>query len=296
MLALIPYFEQFAWPDPPWFGVLAVRGFGLMIVLAILIGWQPLKWRARQRGLSIDDTSDFVFTVVVVGFIGSHLFDVVFYHPWKLREDPLILFKIWDGISSLGGWISGMAGAWLFFRWRTHLAPKAWAFIDALSYAWPLAWLIARGGCALAHDHPGIPATSSTWLAVNFPPGVLGPGHPGGPHHDLGLYEMVYMVLPCLAFALFTGLERRRGQLYHPGFYLGALLVLYAPVRFCLDFLRLVDRRYFIPINSDTAIALTPAHFMSVMMLGVGVAVLICRPGRDLPNHPPSCSHPNKHR
>lgn len=277
MLAEIPYIQPWQWPDPPLFGAIAIRGFGLMVVIAIVVGWQPLKWRARKHGLNVDDVSDFVFFVVVVGFIGSHLVDVFFYHPHELAKDPLLIFKVWKGISSLGGWTSGLLGAYCFFRFiKRDLAPKAWCFVDSLTYAWPFAWIFARAGCAWVHDHPGKLAPGY-WTAVRFPA-----SHPyAGLRHDLGLYEMIFMIYPIMMFLLFTWMEKRRGRMYHPCFYLGAFLVIYAPVRFCLDALRLVDKTYPVPLGGVT-MYLTPGHFMAVMMFVAGVTLLIMRPGRDL--------------
>jgi hypothetical protein len=31
----------------------------------------------------------------------------------------------------------------------------AWAYLDALAFAFPFAWMLARAGCALGHEHPG---------------------------------------------------------------------------------------------------------------------------------------------
>jgi phosphatidylglycerol:prolipoprotein diacylglycerol transferase len=64
---------------------------------------------------------------------------------------------------------------------------------------------------------------SDFWLAVDFP---------GGPRHDLGLYEAILLfALAALLYAL-----RRRGQLR--GRLLPVLAVGYGVGRFLLDFLR----------------------------------------------------------
>ncbi len=280
MLAVLPWFEQFAWPDPPLFGLIAVRGFGVMVVTSIMVGYQILVRRARLRGLDEQVVSDFVFTTVFTGFVGSHLVDVFIYHPHKLAADPWVVFKLWDGISSLGGWISGLLGAWGFFRWHAAWRPRAWEFVDCLGFAWPFAWFIARGGCALAHDHAGGPSTF--FLAVDFPPNFIVQGHPGGPHHDLGLYEMILMIVPCTIFIALRRHERRRnGPLYFPGFYLAFFMVMYAPVRFGLDYLRHanVDVRYF---------GLTPAQYMAVVMLVTGATILWIQPQAVPPAPAPS--------
>lgn len=262
LIALVPYFEQFEWPSPPIGGRLAIRGFGLMVVTGILVGYWILGRRAARRGLLPQDVADFVFYTVLTGFLGSHVLDVVFYRPGEMIRDPLLLLRFWDGISSYGGFISGLFGSWIFFRVRPKLAARVWDFVDCLAFAWPFAWFFGRCGCFLAHDHPG--SATSFFLAVNFPPDVIARPHPGGPHHDLGLYEALYTLVLCGIFALLG----RRDRV--PGFFLGLFLVLYAPVRFALDFLRITDATY---------LGLTPAQYISAAAVFVGAWILAARPG-----------------
>lgn len=294
-LGVIPWYTQFQFPEKPICGHFAIRGFGLMVVSAILVGYQILIRRARMWKLEDDDVADFVFWTVAIGFVGSHVVEVLFYHPEKLKTQGIIaLFKVWDGISSLGGWISGLLAAWAFFRIR-QLRP--WRFVDSLGFAWPFAWLLARGGCALAHDHPGTRSASSFPLAIDFPPGYMGPLDPGGPRHDLGLYEMLFMIIPCLLFVGVRAYEKRREHPFAPGFYLGLMLVVYAPVRFFLDFFRIADKRYLVDLfplgglwsdpvvptlylSSGMIRGLTPAHFMSILVLLAGIWILTARPGQ----------------
>jgi phosphatidylglycerol:prolipoprotein diacylglycerol transferase len=91
----------------------------------------------------------------------------------------------------------------------------------------PLAWVLGRGGCAVAHDHPGIP--NNMWFGVRYPD--VG-------RCDLGLYEMVLLIPLALAFLWL----RRKPRPW--GFYCALACISYAPVRFCLDFLRVTDPIY----------------------------------------------------
>ena len=49
-------------------------------------------------------------------FVGAHLVSVVLYSPGRIVEEPLVLVKFWDGISSFGGIFGGLVVAYLFFR------------------------------------------------------------------------------------------------------------------------------------------------------------------------------------
>lgn len=71
--------------------------------------------------------------------------------------------------------------------------------------------------------------------------------------HDLGWYELLYLFVVIVPLFLWLDREERR-----PGFWVGAFVVSYAPVRFALDFLRVGDARY---------LALTPAQWAALVVL-----------------------------
>lgn len=90
---------------------------------------------------------------------------VPLYFPHKLR-DPWLLLRVWEDISSFGGMVGGLIGAFLFFSlrcreadWRTKLRPG-----DVVACGFAPALAIGRMGCALAHDHPGV--------GTRFPPAI----------------------------------------------------------------------------------------------------------------------------
>ena len=126
------------------------------------------------------------------------------------------------------------------------------------SSAFPLGWVFGRAGCAVVHYYPG--RLSEAWFAVQYP-------SIGGPigRYDLGLYEMVLTIPLAVAFFLFF----RRGT-RATGFYLGWMCVLYAPVRFLLDFLREQDGA-----GADPRYAgLTPAQWACFGLAAMGAYFL----------------------
>ncbi len=236
---------------------LSLKPFGMLVGTGVYLGaWVAMRY-GRRRKLSTPALISFIYWVVGCGFVGGHVLDVVFYSPERVLDDPLSLVRLWDGLSSFGGFIGGAAGALLWrYRHRVSVLPYA----DVVASGLPLGWLFGRAGCAVVHDHPGIASTS--WLAVAFP---------GGSRLDLGLLEMLLTVPIVVAFLT---LQRRA---WPWGFFLGWLAVAYAPLRFALDFLRihedvalpelelLADRRY---------AGLTPAQWACLLLFGLGVLML----------------------
>jgi phosphatidylglycerol:prolipoprotein diacylglycerol transferase len=119
-----------------------------------------------------------------------------------------------------------------------------------VAYAFPTSWFFGRTGCFVAFDHPG--AATSFFLAERYTDGVV--------RHNLGLDEALY-TLPVALFFLWLG----RGRARAPGFFVGLLAVLYAPARFLLDSLRLVDVRY---------LGFTPGQYGAAALIVVGALIL----------------------
>ena len=250
---MFPYVEQWVWPIGPFqflgFQIhFQIAAFQVLVCCAVIVGHEVVVRRARRFGFDPDLASSLVAWTILFGFVGSHLFDVLFYFPGALRENPLVLLQIWGSMSSFGGILGGVAGGWWLCRRKGLSGRQVFAFLDILGFAFPFAWIFGRAGCALAHDHRGVATTS--WLAVRFP---------DGPHYDLGLLELLYTI--ALA-ALFLLLDRRPRP---TGFFVGLFFTLYGPVRFALDTLRTGDERY---------LGWTPGQYASVGAGLVGVTLL----------------------
>ncbi len=261
----IPWFRLQAWDIPLPFSLpvlgdtLSIQPFGVLVALGVLLGAWVAGRFAERNGLDISATGDLVTYAVVVGFISGYFLNGLFYERESLirvLQNPSELFTTWLGLSSYGGFFGGILGCFLW-RWRTKrpLLPYA----NAVCFGLPFGWLLGRTGCFVVHDHAG-KVTDFPLAVANY---QFGPP-PYQPRHDLGLYEMIYSVL---IIALFVSLERKHRRT--TGFYCALLPVVYAPVRFFLDFLRAP------PIEGgDIRYAgLTPAQWSSVLMLLVGLAV-----------------------
>ena len=243
---MFPYFEQ----PTLQIGPVTLHSFGALVALGALLGYGMLVRRAGQRGLDANLAADLALWMMIPGFFTAHLAFVFFYSPpGRVLEDPFSLVRIWDGISSIGGIAGGILGGWVLLRRRKLSSGEIWKYIDAVAYAFPFAWILGRAGCSVAHDHPGIETAS--WLAVQYPEGA---------RFDLGLLEFFYTIVTVGTFLL---LDRRPRP---TGFYFTLFMLLYGPVRFYLDTLRINEVRHF---------GLTFAQYGSVVATLVGIVTLI---------------------
>lgn len=233
---------------------LAIQPFGVLILLGVLVGTHLMRRWGAKNGLDDDHALGVVFWTAVVGFIGAHVFDVLFYQQDRLASDPMLLFRLWEGISSYGGFIGGVTGFALYAR--KHKL-DFWQYGDGGIVAFIPAFTFGRLGCTVVHDHVGA-KSDGFFLAVDYPAGF----HSGveGLHHNLGFYEFLYMVALC---AVLFGLDRWRGR--PKGLMVAVMATAYAPVRFFLEFLRdnpEADPRY---------LGLTFAQWVSIALLGAGI-------------------------
>lgn len=225
---MFPYIDL---PTIP-LGPLTIAPFGILVATGVLLATHMIVVYGRRYNMNEDTVRWLGMRLVVWGFIACHVVDVVFYTPEKLKEDPLILFKIWEGIASWGGLLGGVL-AFIYYSRKKNLHPWRWA--DMATYGVVPGFVFGRLGCAVAHDHIG--AASDFFLAVNFPPERW----PGEPAHDLGLYEAILWIA---IWGVIIALERWRGR--RPGTLVAVMAILYTPPRFFFEFLRreTTDPRY----------------------------------------------------
>ncbi len=241
---MLPYFAQ----PTLHLGPLTIHAFGVLVAMAVLAAAWIARRRARRAGLDLSRLESLLSWVLAGGFIGGHVLDELLYEPARVLADPLSLLRIWDGLGSFGGFAGAVLGA-LLFAWKRGFDGQAWPYLDAVAYSFPFGWILGRLGCTVAYDHPGTP--TKLFFGQEFSDGVV--------RHNLGLEEAA---LTLVLAAVFYRLGRTpRAE----GYFVGMLALLYAPVRFLLDTLRVADARY---------LGATPAQFGAVLLAMAGLAVL----------------------
>ncbi|HET9957946.1 MAG TPA: prolipoprotein diacylglyceryl transferase family protein [Polyangiaceae bacterium] len=269
----IPYVELPVLPLWPGQEALSLKPFGLLVAIGVSLGAASASRYGKRRGLDAATLTSFIYWVVGSGFVFGHVLDVLLYSPERLKDDPLAIIRLWDGLSSYGGFVGGVLGALAF---RIQRGVPVLPYADVVASGLPLGWVFGRAGCAVVHDHPGI--LSQAWFAVRFP---------GGGRLDLGLLEMALSIPLAVAFAL---LKKRA---WPWGFFIAWMCAIYGPLRFALDFLRVAeptwiqgslyepDRRY---------LTLTPAQWASLLVFAFGLYMLLhvrSRVDRDSAFFPP---------
>jgi len=238
-----------------------IQPFGILVATGVLLGARVSEWYAKRQGIDPGWLADFVTHVIVIGFVACYILNGVFYETETLLEilaDPKLIFQRWLGLSSYGGFFGAMFGLWV---WKKRRGFPTLPLADAVCFGFPLGWFFGRMGCFVVHDHPG--HVTDFFLAVdNY-------YEMGEPRHDLGLYEVLiagFMMLLFLAIYAKRPDKKDRPM----GLWCALMPIVYAPIRFFLDYLRATDLE-----SGDVRYAgLTPGQYASVAMFVVGVLML----------------------
>ncbi|MFQ5794379.1 MAG: prolipoprotein diacylglyceryl transferase [Candidatus Bipolaricaulia bacterium] len=213
------------------FGSFTIRYYGLMYVIALVVGIYLIQKEAKRRkiGLDLDGVLDLVLVTFPVGLIGARLYYVAFewdYYGTHLGDIP----KIWQGgLAIHGGLIAGVIAGYLYARWK---GISFWKLADAVAPSLILGQVLGRFGNFMNGDAYGTP-TDLPWGMV-FPTDTpAGTEYPGVPLHPTMLYELA---LNLIIFAILWWWVRNR--VHRAGFVFSLYLILYSVARFFVSFVR----------------------------------------------------------
>ena len=229
------------------YGPIQIHPFGVLVAIALVVGYHLALDRARKTGLDLKVFADAGISAVAIGFAVSHIFWAVLYNYPLILKNPLLLLMVWKGISSYGGFFGGAFGGWIYLKKK---GVPSLPYLEAMLFGFVPAWVIARTGCTIAFDHPG--RTTSFFLGMADGSGIV--------RHNLGFYEMLWTIV--IAAALYALREYRPFRAFH----ISLVFLLYAPVRFFFDSLRVGDRTY---------LGYTPGQYFSVIITGIGIYLLV---------------------
>jgi phosphatidylglycerol:prolipoprotein diacylglycerol transferase len=236
----------------------SLKPFGTLVALGLYTGSACALRAARRRGVNERAMISFLTWIVVSSFFFGHVLDTLAYYPAEVRRDPWSLLRIWEGLSSFGGFTGCLLGG---IAWRLRYRTQILAYADVVASCFPVSWTFGRLGCSIAHDHPGI--HSDLWFAVRYP---------DGGRLDLGLLELLVTIPLMLVFLALMRKPRPWG------FFAGVMCAYYAPLRFGLDFLREPAVRNLgrgVASGDARYSGLTPAQWGCLPLFALGIVLLV---------------------
>ena len=202
------------------YGFFIVLGFTAAVILAFL------KIRQSNIRLSFENSVDLFFYTVCSSILGARILFVLI-HFDVYRDDPLKIFKIWEGgLVFYGGLVLAILVGFGYMKW--HRLP-IWNVADLISPLIALGLSFGRVGCFMAGCCYG-KETNLPWGIIFKNPDSL--ARLNVTLHPTQLYEAS---MGLILFFFLSWMERRKrfeGQIFW------LFLFLYSVIRFFIEFLR----------------------------------------------------------
>ncbi|MEB3323093.1 MAG: prolipoprotein diacylglyceryl transferase [Synechococcaceae cyanobacterium] len=257
----------FTSPGPLVFqaGPIALRWYGLLIALAVLLGLGLATRLARRQGIDPAVIVDLLPVLVLGAVVGARLYYVAL--EWRqYRADWPSALAIWQGgIAIHGALLGGTLALLLFCRVRRQ---AFWPLLDVLVPAVALGQAIGRWGNFFNSEAFGLPTDLPWKLTIPMasrPPEFLD----RATFHPTFLYESLWNLGVCL---LLLALLRRawRGRLALPAGALScAYLIAYSAGRVWIEGLRL-DPLCLFALPPYCTGGLRMAQLMSLVLIALG--------------------------
>ncbi|HUR56231.1 MAG TPA: prolipoprotein diacylglyceryl transferase [Opitutaceae bacterium] len=244
----------------PHWGNIGIRYYGLAYVLGFLAAaWLMHRYaRAGRSLLPSEKIADLMMAIVLGVMIGGRVGSFVLYESQRVREDPLVFFRIWEGGMASHGGFMGVAVALAWFARRQKI-PFLHIGDLACSTA-PIGLMLGRIANFINGELWGKPA--------DVPWAVIFANTGGGmqPRHPSQLYEAVLEGAVLLALMQWrfwkTDVVRTR-----PGRLAGEFLLAYALLRMIGEIFREPDASLFFGVSRGT--------FYSIFLIVAGVALIL---------------------
>lgn len=255
MISKVFVYPQFD-PVAVRLGSLKIHWYGLMYLIGLSLGWWLGRWRAKRlAGWHPEEIDELVGYMAVGVIAGGRIGYMLFYHPDFLLEDPLSLFRIWEGGMSFHGGLLGVMTSLYFFARKFH--KTFWQVADFVAPLVPVGLLFGRIGNFINGELWGRP-TDVPWAMV-FP-------HVDGlPRHPSQLYE-AFLEGVVLFVILWLYVRKPRPTMASSGLF----LLGYGCFRFFVEFFREPDAHLgFIAFGW-----MTMGQLLSLPMIVAGILLL----------------------
>lgn len=251
-----------------WYGFFFALGFSLAyLILQSLMKEFMHPYRIRKREI-LKVVESLCFYIVIGTILGARLGDVFFYQdPKSYLNDPLGIFKFWEGGLSSHGGIIGIFIALCVFRnqYKKKYPMLTWvALLDLLAIPALLAGGFIRIGNFFNQEIIGT-VTALPWGVIFGSPvdgGIIAPRHP------VQLYEALFYFLACAGL---WALRKKVPIMFRLGKTSGLFFMVVFAFRFLIEFVK-SHQSELIPPGS----ALDMGQILSIPMVFLGTILFFC--------------------
>ena len=234
-----------------------VRWYGLMYIVGFLSFLFLGKMRARRPHSPVkpDQVDDMMFFGAIGVIAGGRIGEMFFYRFSQLMDDPISLFRVWDGGMSFHGGLLGVTLAMLFLARKWKIKPLRLG--DFIAPLVPIGLGAGRFANFIIGELWGRP--------TDVPWGMVFPEVDNIPRHPSQLYEVLGEgILLFLLVWFFSKKPRPMGAVT------GLFLLGYGIARSTVEFFRVPDNSNFLGLEW-----LTEGQLLSLPMIIIGAGLII---------------------
>ena len=247
-------------------GFFQLRWYSLAYLAGILIGYWYLTKLVDAPGapMARRHADDMIFYATLGIILGGRIGYILFYQP-SLMNNPLDMFKVWEGGMSLHGGALGTIVAIFIFS-RVHKL-QFLRICDYIACCIPFGLFFGR----LANFVNG-----ELWgRATDVPWAMIFPTGDGVPRHPSQLYEAGLEGL--LLFAILWLLFWKSQARYNPGLLMGTTAIVYGASRFFVEFFRQPDAQL---LDFAQRTGLSMGQWLTIPMILIGLYLVLTAKGR----------------
>ncbi len=249
--------EFFIWNADPVllsFLGLKIHWYGALFALAIISGFQVMKWCYQQENLNVDSLDNLMMYAVIGIIIGARLGHCFFYDPSYYLANPMKILAIWEGgLASHGGGLGAIIACYIYQRKQS--ISFLW-LLDRLAISTAAFGFFVRTGNFINSEIIGIPS--------QVPWAIIFERIDNLPRHAVQLYEAItYLAIFLILFSAyrFSKIKSYSGAL------LGVFLILVFTARFILEFFKVKQAAYSSEFLLSTGQLLSLPFFITGLVL-----------------------------
>ncbi len=235
---------------------LEIRWYSLSYIIGIILGWfVAKKFFILDEGIK-NKFDDYITYIILGIIIGGRLGYVLFYDFNYFINNPIDIFKIWQGGMSFHGGLLGIIFISIFFA--KNRKQNTFNYLDIISLVSPIGIFFGRISNFINSELYG--------TVTNLPWGVKFIKIDNLIRHPSQLYEAT---LEGIILFIILFYFRKKGFLKYPGMISGIFLTFYSLFRFLIEFVRVPDEQlgYFI-------FNLTMGQILSLIFFIVGIYLI----------------------
>ena len=208
---------------------LEIRWYSLAYIFGIILGWFLAK-KLFIQDIEVKNKFDDYLTYLIIGIIlGGRLGYIFIYNLSFYINNPLDIFKIWQGGMSFHGGLIGVIFASIFFAKKNNQSP--FLYLDIVALVAPVGLFFGRIANFINSELYGT-ITNVPWAVIFVQIDNL-------PRHPSQLYEALLEGL--FLFLLLIYFKNKFSN--KPGVISGLFLIIYSIFRFIVEFYRVPDEQ-----------------------------------------------------